>query len=64
MATVFKAAEKAVNKSDEKKVVDKRINKQRVLLLSSRGTVFRYVALVGSAQIVAKAKALLPFMPN
>ncbi|KAI8139221.1 Brix domain-containing protein [Fennellomyces sp. T-0311] len=41
MASVFKAAEKAVGSAD-KKVKDKRINKQRVMLLASRGIVFRY----------------------
>ncbi|KAI9266579.1 Brix domain-containing protein [Phascolomyces articulosus] len=41
MATVFKTAEKAKGSSDNK-VKDKRINKQRVMLLASRGIVFRY----------------------
>ena len=40
MATVFKTAEKAKGSSDNK-VKDRRINKQRVMLLASRGIVFR-----------------------
>ncbi|KAI9025871.1 Brix domain-containing protein [Phycomyces nitens] len=43
MATVFKAAEKAIAKTDgSSKTKDKRANKQRVMLLSSRGVNFRH----------------------
>ncbi|KAI8993167.1 Brix domain-containing protein [Pilobolus umbonatus] len=42
MSTLYRAAEQAKNKSNEKKVKDKRINKQRVMMLSSRGVTYRY----------------------
>lgn len=47
MATKFKVAGKAAKNDDEaiSAVKDKRINKQRVLLLCSRGIVQRYVPL-------------------
>ncbi|KAI9313874.1 Brix domain-containing protein [Dichotomocladium elegans] len=52
MATVFKAAEKKAKGSSM--IKDKRINKQRVMLLSSRGIVFRYRHLLNDLE------ALLP----
>lgn len=42
MASKFKALEK---KEDQPKIKDKRINKQRVLVLSSRGIIHRLVNL-------------------
>ncbi|KAF7721354.1 Ribosome bioproteinsis protein brx1 [Apophysomyces ossiformis] len=42
MSTIFKAAEHAVKGTQENKVKDRRINKQRVMILSSRGITFRH----------------------
>ncbi|KAI8079847.1 Brix domain-containing protein [Halteromyces radiatus] len=42
MSTRFKAAEEATQRSTDKKIKDKRINKQRVMLLSSRGITYRH----------------------
>lgn len=41
MSSKFKAAEELAQRSNENKVKDKRINKQRVMLLSSRGITYR-----------------------
>ncbi|CAO3646583.1 unnamed protein product [Cunninghamella blakesleeana] len=42
MSSKFKAAEEITQKSNDNKVKDKRINKQRVMLLSSRGITYRH----------------------
>ncbi|KAI8889765.1 Brix-domain-containing protein [Backusella circina FSU 941] len=42
MSTLYKAAELVKTKTNDRKSKDKRINKQRVLMLSSRGATFRY----------------------
>ncbi|KAG2234100.1 Brix domain-containing protein [Thamnidium elegans] len=42
MSTLYKAAELVKTKSNDRKSKDKRINKQRVMMLSSRGVTFRY----------------------
>ncbi|CDS12402.1 hypothetical protein LRAMOSA04596 [Lichtheimia ramosa] len=42
MASVYKSVEKKVNGSSSSGNKDRRINKQRVLMLSSRGIVYRY----------------------
>ncbi|ORZ14646.1 Brix domain-domain-containing protein [Absidia repens] len=42
MSTKFKAAKEVAQGSSEHKVKDKRINKQRVMLLSSRGITYRH----------------------
>lgn len=41
MSTLYKAAELVKTKSNDRKSKDKRINKQRVMMLSSRGVTFR-----------------------
>lgn len=41
MSTLYKAAELVKTKSNDRKAKDKRINKQRVMMLSSRGVTFR-----------------------
>ncbi|GAA5803662.1 Brix domain-containing protein [Helicostylum pulchrum] len=42
MSTLYKAAELVKSKSNDRQSKDKRINKQRVMMLSSRGVTFRY----------------------
>lgn len=41
MSTLYKAAELVKTKANDRKSKDKRINKQRVMMLSSRGVTFR-----------------------
>ncbi|KAI8987247.1 Brix domain-containing protein [Mycotypha africana] len=54
MSTLFKTAESVKNKTSDKKSKDKRINKQRVLMLSSRGVTSRY------RHLLTDLEALLP----